>query len=115
MTPDHDVMPSPEPGPELAERNREIIAARCGWPDGALAAVRELEKRFPGWHSWWTDHPWRRDGNVPDGPAYGAARTSGGPADSLYAATPGGLAEMICQAEERDRAARPWLYRGPRD
>ncbi len=40
------------PGPELAERNRELIAERLKWPEGALEACRDLEDRSPPWHCW---------------------------------------------------------------
>lgn len=92
------------------ERNREILAERGHWPPGALDHCRDLERRHPGWHAWWSGKPWRRDGKVPDGPAYGAARNTG-MMDSLYAVTPDELSEMIREAEEDHRCARPWLYR----
>lgn len=93
------------------ERNREILAERGHWPDGALASCRQLESRCPGWHCWWSERPWRRDGDVPDGPAFGASRTGAGLMDSLYAVTPGELAEKIRAAEEEHRALHPWRYR----
>lgn len=92
------------------ERNREILAERGSWPPGALDACRDLERRHPGWHAWWTDHPWRRDRDVPDGPAYGAAHVTG-MADSLYAVTPEELSRLIQATEEERRRTRPWLYR----
>lgn len=101
-------MPEPlhEPGPELAEKNRELLAERGGWPPEALATVRQLERRHPGWHCWWTPRPWRKDGNVPDGPAYGADRARRAQAGgALYAATPGELAEMI---EADGSCSSPW-------
>ncbi|MFB4314362.1 hypothetical protein [Actinomadura sp. 21ATH] len=39
--------------PVAPERNREILAERLGWPDGALEACRELEQRHPGWSLWY--------------------------------------------------------------
>lgn len=36
------------PGPELAERNREILAARLGHPPETVHVCRELQARFPG-------------------------------------------------------------------
>lgn len=96
------------PGPELTERNRELLAARGNWPPGALEACRDLEHRHPGWHAWWTDRPWRRDGDVPDGPAYGAAPVSRPPVGhSLYAVTADELAGLIGKADE-ERAALRW-------
>lgn len=96
------------------EHNREILAERSCWPPGALDNCRDLERRHPGWHAWWTDHPWRRDGNVPDRPAYGAAHVAG-VADSLYAASPDELAGLIRAAEEEHRRTRPWLFHGPQN
>lgn len=101
---DRNLLPDPE-------RNREIIASRLAWPDGALAACRDLEHRHPDWHCWWTDRPWRHDGNVPDGPCFGAAPDRHRPADSLYAASPAALAEAIEAADDTRRRAYPWLYR----
>ena len=96
------------------ERNREIIARRGCWPPGALTVVRELEARFPAWYAWWTPKPWRADGNVPDGPAFGAALIHNTRAGcSLYATTPEELAQLIHKADE-ERAAlhrhrrQPW-------
>jgi hypothetical protein len=93
------------------ERNREILAERGHWPPGALAAVRELEQRNPGWYAWWTARPWRRDGKVPNGPAFGAAPVNGRRPDSLYAETPGELARLIHESIEEDRRLYPWRYR----
>lgn len=42
---------------ELRRRNRQILAERLRWPDGALQACAELESRHPGWHvSWMTEN-----------------------------------------------------------
>jgi hypothetical protein len=43
------------PGPELAWRNRRIIAARIGWPAGALEACEAVEKARPDWDPYWRD------------------------------------------------------------
>lgn len=86
-------MPLP---PAVQERNRKLIAARLGWPDGALDACRQLEAARPGWYAWWSRNPWRRDGKVPPGPAFGAARVDAhGGEPSLYAATPDALAVLV--------------------
>lgn len=37
----------------MAERNRELIAERGGWPTGALAEVRAVEAERPGWSCAW--------------------------------------------------------------
>jgi hypothetical protein len=39
--------------PEVKERNRELIAERLGWPEGALEAVRQLEGQHPGYSVFW--------------------------------------------------------------
>ena len=107
----------PESGAaSFAERNREILAERAGWPAGTLEACRDLEHRHPGWHCWWSARPWRRDGDVPDGAAFGAAPHSRGLADSLYATTPDELRHLIEQAEKELREMYPWRYRSePQD
>lgn len=40
-------------GPELRERNREILAERLHWPNGALEVTRHLEVMNPGTSVWW--------------------------------------------------------------
>lgn len=35
--------------PEEVARNEEILAERLCWPEGALEACRDLQKRYPGW------------------------------------------------------------------
>jgi hypothetical protein len=40
-------------GPELRERNREILAERLHWLDGALEVCRQLEVMYPGTSVWW--------------------------------------------------------------
>lgn len=37
-----------ERGPDLAGRNRRVIAERTGWPAGALEACEQLAAEFPG-------------------------------------------------------------------
>lgn len=54
-------------GPELAQRNRRIIAARVGWPPGAVDECERIERLFPlvnlidgAWPRWsvyWSDRP----------------------------------------------------------
>lgn len=42
------------PGRELACRNRHVIAARVGWPDGAAEACEMIEMQHPDWYpNWW--------------------------------------------------------------
>jgi hypothetical protein len=42
-----------EPGPDLARRNRQVIAERTGWPDGALQTCERLDAEHPGWFVYW--------------------------------------------------------------
>lgn len=103
--------PHPPGTDAFAERNREILAERSHWPDGALDTVRFIESKYAGWHVWWTDRPWRRDGKVPDGTCFGAAPTGRGLVDSIYATDPADLAEAIELADAARRRDYPWLYR----
>jgi hypothetical protein len=83
--------------PEVQERNRELVAERLGWPDGAIEACRKVEAAHPGWYSWWSPNPWPPR----DGPAYGAARINARWNDpTLYADTPEELAELIEAAQK---------------
>lgn len=45
--------PKRPPRTPMAERNREVLAERLGWPEGALAACIELEAAVPGFHVAW--------------------------------------------------------------
>lgn len=40
-------------GPELRERNREVLAERLNWPEGALEVTRRIEAMNPGTSVWW--------------------------------------------------------------
>ena len=40
----------PPSGPELAWRNRRVIAERLGWPAGALEACEAIEVEHPNWY-----------------------------------------------------------------
>lgn len=57
MSPDdfYAAAPGPKRRPRsaMAERSRELIAERTGWPDGALAACIQLERALPGFHVAW--------------------------------------------------------------
>jgi hypothetical protein len=46
------------PGPELAARNRRILAERLRWSDGAVELCEQLDALNPGWHADWR-HAWR--------------------------------------------------------
>lgn len=52
--------PLPPVDPEL---NRQLIAERLGWPDGALAECTALEGDYPRWLVFWTKGglPWTPD------------------------------------------------------
>ena len=41
------------PGPELAGRNRQLIAERIGWPEGAVELCEEIEQAHPDWSVFW--------------------------------------------------------------
>lgn len=45
--------PKPQWPTDLMRRNREVLAERLDWPDGALHACLDLERRYPGWHVDW--------------------------------------------------------------
>jgi len=47
---DRPVSTLPPVGPELAWRNRQVIAERLGWPAGALEACEAIELAHPDWH-----------------------------------------------------------------
>lgn len=38
---------------KMVRRNRELIAERTGWPEGALAECLAVEGENPGWRVWW--------------------------------------------------------------
>jgi hypothetical protein len=46
---------SPEDWLLMAERNRDLLAERLGWPAGALAACRDLERQYPCYRAMWTN------------------------------------------------------------
>lgn len=114
---------------QLAIRNREIIAERCGWPAGILATCVELERRHPGW-----DMSWLRENTIKgfEHPAGFAATRLGvttlDDADELrpgrphqqprvFTADPVELGERIAAMEERVAAEqeadrRRWAWTG---
>jgi hypothetical protein len=47
--------------PDMPERNRALIAERCGWPAGAVDECRRLEREFLGWVVYWAPE-WRFPG-----------------------------------------------------
>jgi hypothetical protein len=52
--------PLPEPGPDLAARNRRLLAERLHWPQGALEECERLDQAHPGWSV-----VWRPENTVP--------------------------------------------------
>jgi hypothetical protein len=64
------MMPTP-PAPRwpsdhvLRAQNKVLLADRLRWPEGALQACQELERRHPGWHVSWLGE--RIDGRRPAG------------------------------------------------
>jgi hypothetical protein len=41
--------------PDLARRNRVVVAERTGWPAGAVETCERLEAEHPGWMVSWMD------------------------------------------------------------
>jgi hypothetical protein len=70
----------------LVRRNRELIAERGGWPDGALETCFALEEKFLGWAVYWSP------GDVHDRePGYRASLKLHLGSRELFAPTPGEL------------------------
>ncbi len=76
--------PLPPVGPELAWRNRQLLAARLHWPAGALEACEACELDHPDWHPNYSPgntvpgfespagfYAMRRRSQRGEGPAYG--------------------------------------------
>lgn len=85
-------------GRELAWANRRLLAARQGWPEGALEACETIERDQPAWSiTWRTATPgwadaWSSQAAQPAG--YYATRYEA-PRVELYAASPDELAAAI--------------------
>ncbi|MER6891987.1 hypothetical protein [Streptomyces halstedii] len=81
--------------PEMVERNRELLAERLRWPDGALEDCRLLEELHPGWHVWFDR------GSIPTkpDPRYRAEPPPWPRREGLSAPTASELSELIRQAE----------------
>ena len=78
-------------GPEMAERNREILAERLGYPPETVEAEREIEAACPGYFAWYSD-----GSMTGHGPRYGARKRNYRFADpTFYAQTPAELIERI--------------------
>jgi hypothetical protein len=41
-------------GPELAVKNRRILAERLGWPAGTVEVCEHIEDETPGWSVTWS-------------------------------------------------------------
>jgi hypothetical protein len=90
--------------PSTAERNRELIAERVGWPTGAIDVCRRIENDFPGWAVWWSPANPITGYEHPDG--YVAQILDAGSADdrvSAFGETPQQLVDQI----PGDRGGRP--------
>jgi hypothetical protein len=42
-------------GPELAAKNRWVLAERLGWPAGTVEVCERIEAESPGWTVSWSD------------------------------------------------------------
>lgn len=94
------------PHDDLRERNREILAARLGWPDGAIEEVRELEESHPGYSVYWGT------GRLTSPrPGYYASLPDER-AGIFYGATAGELdAKLTADAARRDAEVARWRNR----
>lgn len=100
-------LPLHPPGPELAAKNRRLLAERWGWPDGALQACEKIEKLHPGWSAMWSaggEHTWREPGFYATHPDL---RRGSGPTHYLHAET---MAEMLAVISDHEPVER-WAYR----
>jgi hypothetical protein len=89
------------------ERNRELIAERLGWPEGAVEVCREVEARWPDWRVHYDN------GRVPGGPGPGyvasleQSQVWRGYRPKVSAAHPEELETLIRDADAQ-RPPRPW-------
>jgi hypothetical protein len=101
---------------QMAVRNRELIAERCGWPDGILPTCVELERQHPGWDVGWL--PENRIKGFEREAGFVATRLGATLEDSdelrpgrphqqprVFAADPVGLVAKMAAMEERIAAA----------
>ena len=95
-------------GPELAHRNRRILAERLHWPDGAIQACEQIESESPAWRTTWAqggDLTWTK-------PGFYAHRRQWHINDKkprwVYGATPDELRHAISDQEPPDR----WSLQG---
>lgn len=78
------------PGPELAHRNRVLIAERLRWPVGARRGCENVEAEHPGWNAWWQRAGWAG----PEG-WYALHDNHWHLEPAMYGATPDELAKAI--------------------
>ena len=88
--------------PEVQERNRELLAERLHWPDGALAACRELEAAYPDYSAYWGRGWCARQ------PGYYASRTDNSRTPTLYGATADELGKILAADAARQSSRGPW-------
>lgn len=99
------VAPLHPTGPELADKNRRVLAERLHWPAGAVEACEQIETEAPGWAVTWAkggDLTWTR-------PGYYAQPTHwprAGMRPFAYGATPAELRAAISDREPVVRWAR---------
>lgn len=96
-----DDLPEPldPPGPELADKNRRILAERLHWPDDALEACEQISKNSPGWDVTWApggDLHWTEPGYYA---THDHLYRGTGPRPWLYGATPDELRAAIADRE----------------
>jgi hypothetical protein len=91
------------PGPELARKNRRLIASRLGWPDGAVEACEAIDADNPRWHTSYRHADERR--KQPAG-FYALHGDSTAYEPVPYGATPDELRKAIAD----HRPARPWYW-----
>lgn len=123
------------PGPDLARRNRVVVAERCGWPHGTVEVCEWLEQQYPGWRVSWLDandiRGWERpagwcatrdDVSLPGGDELRRLPEDGVPRDPyVFGASVAELTERITvmagriavQAAEREALMR-WAHSRPR-
>jgi hypothetical protein len=86
----------------VQERNRELLAERLSWPDGALEACRQLERKHEGYSTWW-GKGWSGDPK----PGFYARPTEEQRGQTLYGRTDEDLSVAIASDAVRTRA-RYW-------
>lgn len=79
------------PGPELAAKNRRILAERVGWPGGAVEACEAFDATHPEWSA-----TWHAGNDARPAPGYYAVRRKAVHGEPMaYGATVQELAEQV--------------------